>query len=214
MGKKKVTPTGPQVNRGPVKAGVKERTDCSALVKSKASSCALWQAHQAIQTSGADLITAGVDLADADLAHINALSLVATTRTTLDTKLVSWNGAFDVYASNAEKVATKPEDLTALALDALTRNAYAIGMPLKIELKFDPVLHVIRIHVFLPPGMDTCELETSPDPMTPTSWKRIVGTGLLREVKNPPPGTWWFRAATTRSSEQSDFTDPFSIVVK
>ncbi len=66
----------------------------------------------------------------------------------------------------------------------------------------------------MPAGMDACEIELRPDPVTATSWKRLVGHGLVREVPSLASGTWWFHAATARANEQSDFTQAFSIVIK
>jgi hypothetical protein len=214
MAKKKKTPAGPQADRGAVKDSIKERTDCSALVKSKASTSLIWQAQSSLQTAGADLISSGTDLSTADLAHVNAVSALANARTTLDTKVVAWNVAFDAYASLVEKYALKPEDITALGLTTLVRNTYALLPPLGIELKYETTTHLLRVHVQMPTGMDACEIEMSPDPVTTTSWKRLVGHGLVREVPSPAPGTWWFHAATARASEQSDFTQAFSIVIK
>jgi hypothetical protein len=214
MAKKKTVPSGPQVNRGDAKATIKDRTDCSSLVKNKASSSPLWQQYPQIQTAGADLVSAGGDLSTADLAYVNAQSVLDNARTTLETKTVAWNGAFDAYASVAEKYALKPEDLTGLALTALSRNVYSILPPTSVELKYDPALNVLRVHVVMPAGMDAAEVEMSPDPVTTTSWKRLVGHGLVREVPSPAPGTWWFHAATARANEQSAFTQAFSIVIK
>jgi hypothetical protein len=204
----------PQVDRGTVKQGIKERTDCSALVKSKASSCPLWAAHQDLQDAGNALIAAGTDLSDADLAFQGAQKAVETTRDTRETKVITWNTDFELYATLVEKYSKKSEDVSALALSALEKSAYVLVVPISVDLRYDTKTHLIRVHVHLAAGLDACEIEMSPDPVTPTSWKRLVGHGVLRTVKDPGPGTWWFRAAAERADEQSDFTAPVSILVR
>lgn len=204
----------PQVDRGTVKQGIKERTDCSALVKSKASSCPIWTSHPDLQDAGNALVAAGTDLSDADLAFQGAQKAVETTRDTRETKVIAWNANFELYATLVEKYSAKTEDLSALALSALTRSAYLLVVPTSVDLRYDTKARLLRVHVHLAEGLDACEIEMSPDPVTPTSWKRLVGHGVLRSVKDPAPGTWWFRAAAERADEQSDFTLPVSILVK
>lgn len=204
----------PLVDRGAVKLGIKERTDCSALVESKAASSPIWAAHPDLQDAGKALIAAGADLSGADLAFQGALKVVETTRDTRETKLIAWNSEFDLYATLVEKYSKKAEDLSALALSALSRTEYPLVAPIKIDLRYDRTLYLIRVHVHLPEGLEACEIEMSPDPITATSWQRLVGHGAKRTVKSPTPGTWWFRAASERAEEQSAFTDPVSIVVK
>jgi hypothetical protein len=214
MAKQKKVPSGPQVDRGSAKGKIKDRTDCSSLVKNKASSSPIWQQYVTIQAAGNDLVIAGTDLSAADLAYVNAQIVLDNARTTVDTKTVAWNVAFEAYASLAEKYSLKPEDLTSLALSPLTRSVYALLPPIGVELKYEVKLNVLRVHVIMPTGMDAAEVEMSPDPVTPTSWKRLVGHGLVREVASPAPGTWWFHAATARASEQSAFTQAYSILIK
>ncbi len=211
--KKSAVPVGPTVDRGPPKVSVKTRTDCSAAVNTTAVNSPIWAAQPPLQQSGKTLIAAGITLGAADLAFTNAARDLDTKRTTRETALAAWNGAFDVYASNVETYAQKPEDVTGLALDALAKNAYVMGIPLAVELKYDVVHHFVRIHVKLPPGMDACEIEWSPDPVTATSFKRLVGHGVLRELTPPGPGTYWVHAATARANEQSAFCAPVSIIV-
>ena len=213
MSKKKVTPSGPHAERSPDKETVKTRTDCSTLVGQKAPKSALWTANAALQDAGNHLVTAGIDLATADTAHNDALLVLVAARSTLVTKTVAWDTAYGVFVTSAEKVAVTPEDLSNLGLHPLNRNRFLFGEPLAVELKYDRLRHLIRIHVKLPPGMDACEIEVSPDPVTATSWKRLVGHGVKREIQNPAPGTYWVHAATVRATEQSAFTVPVSIVV-
>ena len=211
--KKKVVPTGPRTDKGPDKASVKTRVDCSATVGQKAPKSSLWTSNQPLQDAGNALIAAGTDLGTANTTHNEAFLTLSAARTTLVTKTAAWDHAYGVFVTNAEKVAVNPEDLANLGLHPLTRNVYPFGEPLAVVLKFDPRLRLVRIHVKLPPGLDVCEIEVSPDPITATSWKRLVGHGVLREINNPAPGTYWVHAASVRATEQSAFTAPVSIVV-
>jgi hypothetical protein len=138
----------------------------------------------------------------------------ATVKTRIDcSTLIGQKAPKSSIVTSAEKLAVTSEDLSNLGLHPLNRNKFVFGEPLAVDLKYDRVLHLIRIHVKLPPGMDACEIEVSPDPVTATSWKRLVGHGVKREIQNPSPGTYWVHAATVRATEQSTFTVPVSIIV-
>src|SRR5262245_35265731 len=118
----KKNPAGLQVDRGLVKAGIKERTDCSALENSKAAQNPICQIMPSRAQASTELSDAATYLYAADNAYLNALQSVETTRGARDTKIVKWNNLFEVYASQVEKHSIKPEDFTALAVSVLERH--------------------------------------------------------------------------------------------
>jgi hypothetical protein len=63
-------------------------------------------------------------------------------------------------------------------------------------------------------GDHKCVIEISPDPVTPTSWLRLAGTGVRRTLSGYAEGTWWIRAAPTVAAEQGDWFGPVAVVVK
>jgi hypothetical protein len=211
MGKNKKPPAGPKVDKGADKSDIKSRKDCSELVDSKASTSPIWIKWPAVQDSGKNLVAAGVALASADKDYIQAMADAEAKRGIRETKLTDWNNAHDVYVSNVETYAVKPEDITLLGLHAAAKTAYALAVPLSILLKQDMVKHLLRIHVKLPPGMKAAEIEVSTDG---TTYKRLTGHGVKRTIPNPTPGNCWVRAASSRASVESAFTDPVQIVVK
>jgi len=211
--KKSSTSTGPKANKSLHKRTIKDRTDTSNLVVTKAPSSPLWQAQPALQDAGTKLGAVGTSLATHDAAVIAAKKTLATATGEFETAVVAWNTQFDVYVALSEQLVQKPEDLAALGLTALARNAYALAEPLAIDLKVDHAKNVLRIHVKLPPGIVSSEVEIS-DPAAPGTFRRLVGTGARRTITNPAPGTYFVHAASVRSNQQSAFFGPVSIVVK
>jgi hypothetical protein len=209
--KKPPMPAGANVEKGPDKADIQSREDRSALVKTKATQSSIWAAQQSLQDAGNKLIAAGLNLTAADVDHANALKTVEITRTAVETRIVEWNVVYDLYVSMARSFATTPGDLAGLALDTLERHVYTLAEPLSIAAKLDVKADLIRIHVKLPKGLRACEIEVSTDG---TTFHRLVGNGVTREIPQPAPGTYTIRAAAVRAGEQSAFIQPVQVVVK
>ena len=205
---------GPHVNKGKDKTSIKSGTDCSNLGASKGTTSPIYKAQPGLQAPGAQLVAAGTTLGTADAAVNSAKAALHAAQGQLDTATGQWNAAYDVYVSHVEQKSTKPEDIAGLGLTALEKGVYTLAAPTAIELKYDPKLDLIRVHVILPPGMEHVGGRDDPNPVTATSFARLVGKGVKRTVKGPPPGTWWFRAAAVRASQQSAFFGPVSVVVR
>lgn len=196
------------------KASGEAREKRSGLIESEAKNSPIWQANQVLQDVGKEVVVAGEDLAaNRKLVHSLEAQL-ATARKSTVTLTQDWDDAYNVYVSTAEALATKPEDLTALALTVLEKSTHVLVPPLGVDVKFDAKANLIRIVVKRPPGEHKCRIEISPDPVAPGSFKEIKGNGARRALAGYTPGGYWIRAAMIDAGDQSDFSPPVFVQVK
>jgi hypothetical protein len=200
-----------RVNTTIPRESIKTRVDCAGTMSVQAPQSAF---YPVVKHACDDVIAEGVKLAAADAAVNAALATLANAREERDSALVRFDGVFNVLVSDVERNATKPADLTSLALTVLERQSYTLEAPTGLALRFDPAKSVIRVHVELPPGAASCLLEVSTDPANPASWKRVTGDGARRALAGYAPGTYWFRASSVRANDESEATTPVSVVVK
>ena len=214
MTKKKAGGSGIVVDRSVDKASVDSRVTCSQLVETMAGDSPILKAEPALQDARDKLMAAGAELKDAAQEVTLAESNLEAARHVLGTKTTAWDHTYNVYVSNVEQNAKTPEDVSNLALHPLQKNVNQLAMPTGIDLKYDLVAAILRIHVHLPRGITVCEIEVSNEPTNPTVFKRMIGFGARREIDKPAPGWYWFRAASVRAQEQSEFCSPSSVFVK
>jgi hypothetical protein len=196
----------PRVAREKHKASDKARCDRSKLVETVAKNSEIWSSSKEIQSAGEALIAAGEDLAARELKVRSLLAQVASARKEVVTARVRWNGRFEVYASNAELIARKPEDLANLALIALEKAVNHLAPPIAVKVTFNRKTRLIHIVVHQPPGRAHCRIELSPDPVTPDSFKALEGGGARRALAGYPLGRWWVRALMYDTENESAYS--------
>jgi hypothetical protein len=126
------------------------------------------------------------------------------------------DNAYDAVVASVWSHATSIADVknsgfTVLQVDP---NSHTIAMPTAILLRYDAQIAAILVHVKWAVRGQSCLLEVSPDPITPTSWRRLDSTGAKQTLIGYTPGTWWFHAATSRAKGRSDWFGPVSVLVK
>ena len=166
------------------------------------------------QTACSAVVLENVKLKTAIDAFDTAEATFKKARTALGSAVVAWDGAFDVYVSVGERRCTTADDGTGMALEVRTKTKNPVAMPLAVTPTYNVKLHLIRVHVKRAPGMGTVALEMSTDPNNPASWKELDGNGAVHIIPDPPPGTYWFRAASRTTKVKTDFTTPTSVIVK
>jgi hypothetical protein len=72
---------------------------------------------------------------------------------------------------------------------------------------------VLRLLVRKPPGNFACRIETSPNPITPTSWVAVKGKGARRALSGYPSGGLWIRALLSDNENESDYSQPVFVMV-
>jgi hypothetical protein len=127
------------------------------------------------------------------------------------------DNAYDACVSSVWNHATSIGDVknsgfTVLPVEPIS---HTIALPTEILLKYDAHLAAILVHVrWAQKGTKQCLIEVSPDPITPTSWRRVDATGVRQTLVGYTPGIWWFHAATVRAKGRSDWFGPVSVLVK
>jgi hypothetical protein len=209
-------PASPGVDfiTGPDKADETSRIDRGVKVGSLAPQSPLY-------TKSADVKSA-VDITTADTAALkaavdNASTAEATAKkatTALALAMGTWDGSYAVLVATAQKYCASDNDGTSLGLEVRgTPTHNPLAMPIAVTLRQDFKKNLLRVHVQRAPGMDSVDIEISPDPITPTSWKLLDGNGARRAITLPGKGTWWVRAASRTASATSDYTTPVSIIL-
>lgn len=196
------------------KQSIKTRTDRAHVVATSAPKSPLYQSNPTLAASSIELAKAGDELAQADDGVNAAEATLATARWLRDTKQAEYDAVYGVYAANVERVASAPEEVTALGMLVLDKGSYDLLVPTEVQVRFDPVKGQVRIHVKLGPGLHNAVVDISTTPGDPASWTRLQGIGTIHTLSGYAPGTYWVRAATVRSTEQSEFTSPVSVIVK
>jgi hypothetical protein len=200
-----------RVNTAIPKESIKSRVDCASTMSVQAPQSAFFPT---VKDACNDVIAEGVKLAAAEATVNNALATLANAREERDSALVRFDNALNALVSDVEKHATKPAEVTSLALTVFERQSYALEAPSGLTVRFDAAKNVIRVLVELPPGAASCLLEVSTDPTAPGSWKRVTGDGARRALAGYAPGTYWFRASSVRANDESEATTPVSVMVK
>jgi len=146
-------------------------------------------------------------------ASVSADAVARKARAAVGTAVSAWDTSYDYFVATATKHCVTPEDCASLGTEpgGVTHNVLAV--PLGVDVKQDFKKNLLRIHVHRPPGMTVFDVEISPDPVTPTSWKVLDGSGALWAIPLPGKGTWWVRAASRTARAKSDYTTPVPIVL-
>lgn len=196
------------------KKSVPTRVNLAALLGTKVSSSTACQAEPLLAQACNGIVKAGQKLATDDAAVKAAEATLKAARDDRDASQAAFDAAYDLGVAHVEKFCAAPTDVSFLGFTMLDRNKYALAAPVEIEAKYDVVNGLIRIHVVLPKGLRTCLVEISPATAGAASYVQLPGTGTRRVVAGYAPGSYLVRAASTRSTGQSAFTDPVPVIVK
>jgi hypothetical protein len=151
-------------------------------------------------------------------ASKNAEAAASLARTARDGGRAILDNAYDACVASVWNHAVTIEDVKGAGFVVLQAEPVStvIEMPTALLVKFDPVHSAIALHVmFATKGKRRqVYVEVSPDPVGPTTWKRLDTTGVKQRLLGFAPGTWWLRAAAFRAKTRSDWVGPVSVVVK
>jgi hypothetical protein len=174
---------------------------------------ALYTGNPAVKGAVDTVVGDTTALKAAQDADNNAQAVASKARTALALAMSTWDGSYRILTSTGTKVCKTPDDGTSLGLVVRTTTKNPLAPPIAIVLKQDKVKNLLRIHVQRAPGMDTVDVQMSPDPITASSWATLDSNGAVHVVPNPPKGTTWIRAASRTAKGKSDWTTPVSIVI-
>jgi hypothetical protein len=203
-----------RVNTSSIRRTIGSRTALGQAMASQAPQSALYQNQPTVKTACDAVVTAGKELADAEKGVTTAKAVLANALKTRATKKAKFDSACTACVGQVEMYATKPEDVTSVALTLLERQSHDLAPPTDIEVKYDAAKGAVRVHVALPPGITKCLIEVTTNPNDETTYKRLAGVGISRKLTGYAPGTYWFRAASVRASDESAWCTPVSVIVK
>jgi hypothetical protein len=193
------------------------RVDRFQLVEGAIVTTSFYLTDPAFKTMADAYIAAGGAFAG-QTGKVKQADLVAgQARTARDRGRVTIDNAYDALAAGVWTRAASVQDVTncGFALAQVEPISSVIPMPSAILLKYDVAQGAILLNVKWPTkGKHTCYIEVSPDPVGPTTWKRLDTTGVKLKLTGYAPGTWWFHAATSRAKARSDWFGPVAVVVK
>ncbi len=199
---------------GDTKTSTETRYEAGVKIAAEAPQSALYAAHTDLKASADDVAAKNVALKGAGDAYRGALAAAVTARGVLLAATAAWDVSYDCYLSTSTKYCTTPADAGSLALNLRGTTHNPLALPLAVELSYNPKKDSLRIYVKRAPGMDVVSVQMSTDMTNPALWKELDGSGAVRVVPSPTPGTWWVRACSKTARETSGFTTPVSIVIK
>jgi hypothetical protein len=162
-----------------------------------------------------DSVIAGTDELKGDVDdHSAAQAALALARSGLEAGITRWDGSYRVLVAAAEKHCGTADECASLGLRILGNTKHPLIEPLAIGGAYNLKKEVLCVRVTRAPGLRNVCVQMTLDPNDPTSWVELPGLGAVHEIKNPAPGTYWFRAASRRARDRSDFTTPVSVIVK
>ena len=189
-------------------------TDRATKVGEVAPSADLYKNHPEVKKILDDLAAEGPVLVAAEDQVVKDDAQAAKSRGFRDGLVASINGTYGVAVATVEKYAVKPSDITDCGFLNQERAHYLMADPLLVTVGFDKVKELIDIRVKNAPGMRACQVELSPEPVGPASWKRLDGIAAEYHLAGYAPGTWWIRARSVRGAEVSGWTEPVPVIVK
>jgi hypothetical protein len=203
-----------RVDVGSDKISDKTRSDRAAVVRSMATVTPLYKTDAAFKDAVDKLVQCGEDLdaAEAQVTQLEAALVKA--KSSREARRSAYDKAYGLCSTNVETYSTNPEDVHSFGFAVLTKTLQPFTPPTGIEAKHDAAKDVLRIHVLYASGQHQCAIEISPDPVSPGSYTRLDGTGVLQVLSGYGPGTWWIRAATLRSKARSEWFGPVPVVIK
>lgn len=198
---------------GPDKTNEQTRYDRGVKVEAQAPGSPLYQQHPDLKTAADEVIKDTAALKAAMDSSSAAEAAGAAARTALSNAILKWDGSYSVFAKLGEKYATTPNDAASVGAQARGKTINPLAMPISVELTYNRLLDAIRVRVERAPGMRMLTVQLSPDPITPTSWFELDGSGAVHLYPHPAKGTWWARVQSRTAKARSDFTVPVSVIV-
>jgi hypothetical protein len=202
---------------GADKADDTDRVARYKLVQSVITTTPLYTTDPAFKATADAYITAGGAFSGQTDKVRQAELMSSQARAARDGGRVTIDNAYDALASSVWTRAVTVQDVSdcGFALAQVEPVSAVIAMPSELLLRYDLVQAAILLNVkWQQKGRHTCYIEVSPDPVGPTTWKRLDTTGVKLKLTGYAPGTWWFHAATSRARARSDWFGPVAVVVK
>ncbi len=199
---------------GPDKVSAATRYERGVKVTSQAPQSPLYQKNADLKAAADEVGKQTISLKALMDGYSTAHAAYLTARTALFLGVTAWDSAYGVFVTTGEKYVITENDVAALGGAPRGKTINPLVVPLGVDLAYDPKRDRLRIHVDRAPGMRTCVVQLSPNPVSAGSWKELDGNGAVHLVPSPAKGTWWARAASRTAKGTSDFTSPVSVLVK
>jgi hypothetical protein len=199
---------------GDTKSSTETRYAAGVKIAAEAPQSALYAAHADLKAIADEVAAKNVALKAAGDAEHAAVAALATARGVLVAATAAWDVSFGCYLSTSTRYCTTAADAGSLALTLRGTTHNPLAPPLAVELSYNAKKDWLRIVVKRAPGMDVVSVQMSTDMTNPALWKELDGSGAIRVVPSPAPGTWWVRACSKIARATSAFTTPVSIVIK
>jgi len=199
---------------GDTKSSTETRYEAGVKIAAEAPQSALYTAHSDLKASADDVAAKNAALKAAGDTYRGALAAVVSARGVLLAATAAWDVTYDCYLSTSTKYCSSPADAGSLALNLRGTTHNPLALPVAVELSHNLKKDWLRIYVKRAPGMDVVGVQMSTDMTNPALWKELDGSGAVRIVQSPAPGTWWVRACSKNARATSAFTTPKSIIIK
>ena len=201
-----------RVQKGLVKSDIDSRLDAWTTVGHKAPSSPYYASNATLKGQADDVGVKGQSLSD---SQDKLTKLEADTKQAVadrDAARTRFDLAYNCYASTAEGVTSKEEELIALGLPVLESQSVALAPPTKVTCT--SVTGTGVIDIVIDGKGRSYVVEVSPDPKTDASYKRADGTGNTRAVAGNATGLHWVRVAMQKARQQSAWSVEFPVMVR
>jgi hypothetical protein len=180
-----------------------------------APTTAQYQNNAAFKATIDDFVTSTKTLDASQTKVSNLEAQLAQARADRDQAQLAAEDAHGAAAKAVEKVSVTPADVQSYGFASLDVVKTGLVLPVGILASYNHTTKMIDVRVKYPPGVHgkRCILEISPDPVGPTTYRRLDGDGLRRALTGFAPGTYWLHAATSAAGGRSDWFGPVSVIV-
>jgi hypothetical protein len=189
------------------------RTALGLVIAAKKASSQFAQTNPKVMDACDGVIAAGQKVSAASSNRDAAHAAAAQADAEYEEAIIAYDQDHAVLVAESERAGTSEADFLSIGLLLAYRQKHVLAEPLSVDSRYDVLVKVVRLTVKLPPGITGCITEMSTDPTDPTKWQRLKGMAARRVLEGLAAGTYWFRAASMKGDDDSDYTSPVAVIV-
>ncbi len=185
------------------------------VVGTMAPLTALYTSDGAFKAEVDAFVAAGLALEAADEKVTNIAATLTQARGDRDTARTTCKNCHAVVVRQVEKNSATGAVLQSFGFNQLeiVKESGPV-MPEGITWSFDHETGSLHLHVEYTGRPRETVVEISPDPVGPSTWRRIEGHGVKRTVPGYGPGTYWVHAANSLADGRGEWFGPVAVVIK